>query len=121
MTYINDAPPPHPAHEHQPLFELGDLLTEEGVFKRLLEVCGSESERGLTLGALLHLHRCGNYGSVTSTDRIVNEYVINQIFRTAATGHVISLHQIGPLWLRLSTNLAASQTTIRLASPLGDS
>ena len=102
----------HAAEQLRPLFPLGLLKSEEGLVARLTVVLGSEGNARITLGDLLHGHRCGRYGVISQSDRDLNEYLLREA-RLSARGHIVSLHPVGPLWVRISTDLQAGGTSLR--------
>src|SRR5687767_13702753 len=96
-------------------FTVKDIHVEHGLHARLRAACGSQSELGLALGSVLHRHACGVYGPLPKSDRALNDYVVRDAVLRGGRHHVISLHTVRTIAMRLSTNLATGATTVRLA------
>jgi hypothetical protein len=119
MRQIAKAPPPPPVPTQlfQLLFAVGGLQIEDILLMRLMEACGSENCARLRLGGVINLHQCG-YGATSETDAALNAYLLDDPLESAAAGHhVVSVHRIETVWVRIATNLGTDETTVRLDTP----
>ncbi len=97
-------------------FVIKDILVEHSLHDRLLAACGSQSEAGLALGSAIHRHACGVYGPISKSDRALNDYVLRDAVLRGGRHHVVSMHSIMTLVVRVSTHLGTGATTVRSAT-----
>lgn len=110
----NPALPPHGRPPRRvPRIVITSFRLEDRLYQRLLAACGVYSAVRWSVDHVLRRHALGDYGHVSDEDRVLNDYVLDAAFRRPPARHVVSVHPAGSLWVRISTDLATGETTIR--------
>ena len=96
-------------------FPIAHLSLASGLHQQIVYGCGGRDVAGVVIGGVIYRHSTADWGPVSDTDAMLNNYLLAYRGVRRAPHHVISLHVAGGVWVRATTNLQDGRTAVRAA------